>query len=165
MFPHLWPTQCHGIKNDKGNLVCGDHLVYSHPRWPGGECVCQRQSSSYAYNKGEGYEAFIRRALHALDVSAFEKKPAIDFAWHKTQRDLKSKHGARDFARGGGAVVNSKEENCENSSSSSKFSRKVRVNSVPDVSAFPTDAAERAKERREEREAAILEAGGTQEDV
>ena len=52
-----------GINNHKGRTVCGDHLVMCSPPWRGGGCICQRQSSTYAYNKGEGYEEFI---LHAL---------------------------------------------------------------------------------------------------
>ena len=161
-----------GIVNNAKRVVCGDHLVYSFPRWPTNECICGRNSSTYAYNKGEGYEQFIRTALNHLDIMSVPV--TCDANWHRTQKDIKSKFGARSFARGqylnsvqdtpGEGIVTPQEE--EEQFSKSKNRKHVRIDeSSPEVSSFPTDAAERAKELKEAREAAILAAGGTQEDI
>ena len=53
---HQWWCNL-GVVNSRKRPVCGDHLVLASPVWHGKEeCGCGRTSSSYAYNRGEGYE-------------------------------------------------------------------------------------------------------------
>jgi len=120
----------HGIKNHSGRVICGDHLVLSSPSWPSNKCVCSRNSSEYAYTKGEGYEQFILIALAHLKMVSPGTKPPVSPEWHENQRELKSKHGARDFARSKSRRKSkpaSQEENEEKSQPFSTFPDTPRV--------------------------------------
>ena len=52
-----------GVVSSEGNPICGNHLVYAYPPWPGNECSCKRMSHTYNPRAGEGYEQFISQAL------------------------------------------------------------------------------------------------------
>ena len=98
-YSHQW--WCHrGITNAEGITVCGDHLVFARPQWPGGSCTCKRQSSTHSAVSGEAYEQFfIVHALVHFGLVTMDKMQGPDQAWHQNQKLLKTKLGARDFAR------------------------------------------------------------------
>jgi len=97
-YQHQWWCQL-GITNEDGNTVCGDHLVYSSPEWPGGTCQCKRQSSLHHATSGECYEQFIVQALCQFGLITQQQVRAPDQSWHNNQKILKTKTGARDFTR------------------------------------------------------------------
>ena len=112
-YQHQWWCQL-GITNEDGNTVCGDHLVYSSPMWPGGTCQCKRQSSAHHASAGECYEQFIVQALCQFGLITQQQVRAPDQSWHNNQRVLKTKTGAKDYANDKSALVTVKYKGGDN---------------------------------------------------
>ena len=88
-----------GAQTPRNTQLCGEHLVYSHPAWKDIGCVCNRRSNNYAADNGEGYEQFIVCALtHHEIISQSNWKP-ISSQWHVTQRQLRTKEGAKEYVQ------------------------------------------------------------------
>eukprot|EP00959_Pyramimonas_sp_CCMP1952_P433756 9083093-Pyramimonas_sp.AAC.1 len=71
----------------------------SNKPWPDMPCVCQRQSSSYVANDGVAYEQFVEKIMTHFNILSPSdiKPPSRD--WHRTQRQLRDKAGARDYVK------------------------------------------------------------------
>ncbi len=95
---HWCALDIKGGKDDK-TVICGEHLVMSNKPWPDMPCVCQRQSSSYVANEGLAYEQFVEKIMIHFNIISFDdvKPPSIE--WHRTQRQLRDKTGARDYVK------------------------------------------------------------------
>ena len=99
---------------------------------------------------GAPYEQFVVHALIHFGLVQANQKRSADYAWHALQAQLKTKTGARDFAHG----------RCQKSVAFAVKDSVINVSTTPEESAFPTESANRAKERRKAREADLLETGG-----
>ena len=86
-----------GVRTRADRPLCGEHLVYAHPRWKGHECICERRSANYAADSGEGYEQFILLALSHFGLLQPSNWATLSTEWHDTQRALHTKTGARDY--------------------------------------------------------------------
>ena len=187
-YQHQWWCQL-GITNEDGNTVYGDHLVYSSPTWPGGTCQCKRQSSSHHASSGECYEQFIVQALCQFGLITQQQVRAPDQSWHNNLRVLKTKTAAGDYTNDKSSWVTVKYKGGDNAEVGRRKAVTFEVGkepensgailsksdvtpslqgisppSAPTVSAFPTEAANRAKLKRKAREEELIkEEGGRRE--